>query len=140
LDARFPPPLAGRVAMHSCLSSQIRMNGFTRTHHPQSPNIGRNERSRTLPSHNTTAHPLTSLLEHETTRFVFAPRCCSLALLRWPWRTASVVPMMAGQAAIAVMIPKTISKIGEEDACRGDVLSDCKRRMDRQGPGPGGKA
>jgi hypothetical protein len=28
--------------------------------------------------------------------------------------------MMAGQAAMAVMIPKTISKIGEEDACGGD--------------------
>jgi hypothetical protein len=28
--------------------------------------------------------------------------------------------MMAGQAAMAVMILKTISKIGEEDACGGD--------------------
>jgi hypothetical protein len=38
------------------------------------------------------------------------------------------VPMMAGQAAIAVMIPKTISKIGEEGACRGDDESPWNQR------------
>ena len=30
------------------------------------------------------------------------------------------MPMMAGQAAMDVMIPKTMSEIGGEDACGGD--------------------
>jgi hypothetical protein len=41
-------------------------------------------------------------------RFVLRPRCFSLALCLWPCWTASTVPMMAGQAAIAVRMPKTM--------------------------------
>jgi hypothetical protein len=69
--------------------------------------------SRTLFSLRTTSHPSISrpafvAREHATARFVFNPRCFSRAFCLWPWRTASVVPIMAGHAAIAVRIPSTI--------------------------------
>lgn len=41
-------------------------------------------------------------------RLVFRPRCCSRALAFCPCWIASVVPMMAGQAAMAVKRPNTI--------------------------------
>jgi hypothetical protein len=69
--------------------------------------------SRTLFSLSTTSHPSISrpplvAREHTTERLVFSPRCFSLAFCLWPWRTASVVPIIAGQAAIAVKMPSTI--------------------------------
>ncbi len=48
-------------------------------------------------------------LGQETMRFDFRPRCLSLAFFLCPWRTASVVPIIAGQAAIAVKSPNTIT-------------------------------
>lgn len=58
----------------------------------------------TFPLLSTTWQPLISLparvrVEQFTTRFVLRPRCFSRAFCLWPCRTASVVPMMAGQAA-----------------------------------------
>lgn len=47
-------------------------------------------------------------LRRVTVRLCFRPRCSSRAFSRWPWRTASVVPMMAGQAATAVKMPNTM--------------------------------
>jgi hypothetical protein len=72
------------------------------------------ELTHTLFSLSTTSHPSISrpaleACEHETERFVLSPRCFSRALCLWPWRTASVVPMIAGQAAMAVRIPSTIA-------------------------------
>lgn len=68
---------------------------------------------RTLWFFSTTMPPLICALcddvfTHDATRFVFCPRCFSLAFLFCPERTASVVPMMAGHAAIAVRSPKTM--------------------------------
>ena len=51
------------------------------------------------------------LLEHDAMRLAFWPRCLSFALFLCPCRTASVVPMMAGHAAIEVRIPKTIFSV-----------------------------
>ena len=45
-----------------------------------------------------------------TRRFDFFPRCASRLFCVWPCRTASVVPMIAGHAAIDVIIPRTILK------------------------------
>ena len=80
--------------------------------------LGTGERSgaaakRTLWSFNTTMPPFICRLcdeffVHVATRCVFWPRCCSLLFCAWPWRTASVVPMMAGHAAMAVRIPRTM--------------------------------
>lgn len=46
--------------------------------------------------------------EQVTRRFDFLPRCDCFLFWDWPCRTASVVPMMAGHAAIDVMIPSTM--------------------------------
>ena len=40
------------------------------------------------------------------------------------------MPTMAGQAAMAVTIPKTIPEIGEEDACGGEDEA-CWNQRDR---------
>lgn len=55
---------------------------------------------------------------HVTSRFAFRLRCFSRVFCFWPWWTASVVPMMAGHAAMDVMIPKGIVKrsLRREDA------------------------
>ena len=68
---------------------------------------------RTLWFFSTTMPPLIWALcdeffTHVATRLVFCPRCFSFAFLFCPERTASVVPMMAGHAAIAVKSPKTM--------------------------------
>lgn len=68
---------------------------------------------RTLWFFSTTMPPLIcalcdEVLTHDATRLVFCPRCFSFAFLFCPERTASVVPMMAGHAAIAVKSPRTI--------------------------------
>lgn len=47
--------------------------------------------------------------KQETCIFDFRPLCDCLAFCRWPCRTASVVPMIDGQAAIDVRMPKTIA-------------------------------
>ena len=67
----------------------------------------------TLWSFNTTMPPSIwalkdDFLAHRATRFVLVPRCFSRAFCAWPCRTASVVPMMAGQAAMDVRIPSTM--------------------------------
>lgn len=56
--------------------------------------------------------PCDDFLGQDTIRLDFWPRCFSFALFLCPWRTASVVPMIAGQAAIAVKSPNTITYIG----------------------------
>jgi hypothetical protein len=48
--------------------------------------------------------------EQDTERFAFRLLCFSRAFCFWPDRTASVVPMMAGQAAMDVRIPSTMLK------------------------------
>lgn len=55
-------------------------------------------------------------LGQDTIRLDFWPRCFSFALFLCPWRTASVVPMIAGQAAIAVKRPSTITCFGVSGA------------------------
>lgn len=62
---------------------------------------------------NTTGVPLTSLAWREltsqlTTRLDLSPRCLSLAFCFCPCITASFVPTMAGHAAIAVRMPRTM--------------------------------
>lgn len=41
-------------------------------------------------------------------RFILRPLCLSFALCRWPCITVSLIPMIAGQAAVAVRSPRTI--------------------------------
>ena len=43
---------------------------------------------------------------HVTSKFAFRLLCCSREFCFLPCCTASVVPMMAGQAAMEVMIPR----------------------------------
>ncbi len=45
-----------------------------------------------------------------TWRFDFLPRCDCLEFCFWPCSTAWTVPIIAGQAAIDVIIPRTIVK------------------------------
>lgn len=75
------------------------------------------EKWRTLLFLNTTKPPsicafLDDLLEQFTIKFDFCPRCFSFAFFFCPCLTASVVPMMAGHAAMAVKRPRTISSFG----------------------------
>lgn len=51
----------------------------------------------------------------ETVRLVLRPRCSSREFCRWPCRTASVVPIIAGHAAIA-------AGVLYQYRCRGRVL------------------
>jgi hypothetical protein len=69
-------------------------------------------------SHPSISRPAFEAREHEIERFVLRPRCFSRALCLWPWRTASVVPMIAGQAAIAVRIPSTMANKFELQATK----------------------
>jgi hypothetical protein len=52
--------------------------------------------------------PAFEVLAQEMMRFDFTPLCFSFAFVLCPWRTASVVPTIAGQAAIAVSSPRTM--------------------------------
>lgn len=49
-------------------------------------------------------------------RLVLRPRCSSREFCRWPCRTASVVPIIAGHAAIAAGV------LLYQYRCRGRVL------------------
>lgn len=48
---------------------------------------------------------------HVTSRFAFRLLCCSREFCFLPCWTASVVPMMAGQAAMEVIIPRGMMDI-----------------------------
>jgi hypothetical protein len=81
---------------------------------------------RTLFSRKTTCPPLTSwppldAVEQFTKRAVLRPLCFSLAFDFWPCMTAWLVPTMAGHAATAVMIPKTMFEVFCDDRHEADI-------------------
>ena len=100
------------VEVLSCLDVELKRGG-ERLWSPSFDACNVGKRMRTLWFFSTTIPPLICALCDElftqvATRFVFCPRCFSFAFLFCPERTASVVPMMAGHAAIAVKSPKTM--------------------------------